>query len=83
MENIIVEIRLAVTGEVVDFMLPAHVPVNALVGEIARMVMQLHQELAYEEERVLLYDLGRGTVVSMDGTLAQQQIRDGMQLMLI
>ncbi len=83
MENIIVEICLAATGEIIDFMLPAHVPASALVEEITRMVMQLHQELCYQEKQTILYDLSRGAEVCADGTLAQQQVRDGTRLLLV
>lgn len=83
METIIVEICLAATGRVVDFMLPAHVTLEAMMGSLVSLVEQAFQELTYQGGRPMLCDLTTGNVIAPSFTLAQAGVRDGHRLLLV
>lgn len=82
METIIVEICIAATGNVSDFMLPAHVQISSLIQELVRLVEQAYQEITYGEEPPVLCNLTDGGVIAGNLTLAQAGVRDGHRLML-
>ena len=83
MENIIVEITLAATGEVVDFMLPAHVPVGEMIGDLTRLVEQVYQQITYSGEQPVLCNQSEGRMIPLDITLAQAGVQDGHKLILV
>lgn len=83
METIIVEILLGITGEVVEFMLPAHVPLASLMSGILRLVEQVHQNVSFDAATVMLYDAKQALPLEPAWTLAQSGIRDGSQLVLL
>lgn len=81
MENIIVEIALAANGETVDFMLPAHVPVQNLMKELTQVVEQVYQQIATNQP--LLINQSLQQIIPPNQTLAQAGVRDGQRLMLV
>ena len=83
MDTIIVEICIAVTGRVVDFVLPAHVPVRALLNDIIALVEQAFAHIAVDDEQPLLYDRDRAALIPPEMTLAQAGIHDSSQLLLL
>lgn len=83
METIIVEICIAATGNISDFMLPAHIKTSSLIQELVRLVEQAYQEITYGEEPTILCSLTDGSVIAGNLTLAQAGIRDGHRLMLV
>ena len=83
METIIVEICIASTGTVADFMLPAHVQVSKLIGELARLIEQYYQETTFASETPMLCDMNTRRYVPENQTLAQAGIRDGHRLMIV
>ena len=83
METIIVEICIGITGSISDFVLPAHVPVKALTGEIVKLVEQAFPWITFDKELPLLCDGERGTIISGELTLAQAGIRDSARLLLV
>lgn len=83
METIIVEICIGITGSVSDFVLPAHVPVESLVGEIIKLVEQAFPWITYDKEQPLLCDSEKGCVIPGHLTLAQAGIRDSSRLLLV
>lgn len=83
METIIVEVCIGITGCVTDFILPAHVPVSALIEEIARLTEQVFPEITFGNERPLLCDLQSNSIISTHLTLAQANVRDGSRLLLV
>ncbi|MGN0996874.1 MAG: EsaB/YukD family protein [Candidatus Ventricola sp.] len=83
METIIVEICIGVTGSVSDFVLPAHVPVQALIGEIIKLIEQAFPYLTFDTELPLLYDSERKTAIPMQLTLAQAGVCDSSRLLLV
>lgn len=83
METIIVEICIGITGNVEDFVLPAHVPVQALTGEIIKLVEQAFPWIAFDKELPLLCDGEKGNIIPGHLTLAQAGIRDSSRLLLL
>lgn len=83
MDTIIVEIRIAVTGRVVDFVLPAHVPVRALLNDMIALVEQAFVHIVVDDELPLLYDQDKAALIPLDLTLAQAGIRDSSRLLLL
>lgn len=83
METIIVEICIGITGNVADFVLPAHVPVESLTGEIINLVEQAFPWLVFDKTQPLLCDGEKGCVIPGHLTLAQAGIRDSSRLLLV
>lgn len=83
METIIVEILIGTTGNISDFVLPAHVPVDALIPEIRKLVEQVFPYVAFDEEAPMLCDRDKGTIIPAGMTLAQAGIRDSSRLLLV
>lgn len=83
METIIVEICIGITGSVSDFVLPAHVPVEALIGEIIKLVEQAFPWLTFDGQMPLLCDSEKGRVIPGHLTLAQAGVRDSSRLLLV
>lgn len=83
METIIVEISIAASGDKTEFMLPAHVKIEALLPTIVRMVEQTHQEIQYDLGNTMLCDFKTKKILPPSITLAQAGIRQGNKLMLI
>ena len=82
-ETIIVEICIGITENVSDFVLPAHVPVDALIVEIIRLVEQVFPHLTFDDEMPMLCDRDKGTVIPGNLTLAQAGVRDSSRLLLL
>lgn len=83
MESIIIEIIPGSTGEHIDFMLPAHVPLSSLIDDIARFIEQVNQLIMFDKENLTLIDTDNGQVLCLEWTLAQNGIRDGSTLMIL
>ena len=83
METIIVEINIAASNENTEFILPAHVKIEALLPAIVRLVEQTHQELHYQLDNTVLCDSGSQRILPSSITLAQAGIRQGNRLMLV
>ena len=83
METIIVEINIAASDENVEFVLPAHVKVEALLPAIIRLVEQTHQALQFDPEKTMLCDPRSQKILLPSITLAQAGVRQGHRLMLV
>ncbi|MBE5796767.1 MAG: hypothetical protein E7327_05235 [Clostridiales bacterium] len=83
METIIIEITLGNTGDVAEFMLPAHVPIRSLTQDIAQLVEQVNLSVAFDRESIVLFDLDRSILLQQDWTLAQNGVRDSSRLMIL
>lgn len=83
MESIIIEITLGNTDEVVEFMLPAHVPVSSLLPDIAQLIEQVNLSVAFDRQTIVLFDLDRSILLQHDWTLSQNGIRDSSRLMIL
>ena len=83
METIIVEICIGSIGTVADFMLPAHVQVSKLIGELARLIEQHFPETTFAQEQLFLCDMASQQMIPENQTLAQAGIRDGHRLMIV
>lgn len=83
METIIIEIMLGNNGEVVEFMLPAHVPLGALLQDIVAMIEQVNQTVAFDKNSIVLVDIEHNNLLRPDWTLAQNQVHDGSRLMIL
>ena len=83
MESIIIEIVLGNTGQCVEFMLPAHVPISSLVQDIARLIEQVHLTVAFDKDAIALLDMEKGNLLCMEWTFAQNKVLDGSRLMIL
>lgn len=83
MESIIIQIILGCTGDSADFMLPAHVPVSALLDDIARLAEQVYPTAAFDPKALVLVDMQSGNVLPREWTLSQSRVEDGGKLMLL
>lgn len=83
METIIVEITLGCTGEVLEFMLPAHIPVASLTEDMALLIEQQRPGVAFDKAAVVLFDLDKQHVLNVDWTLAQNDLRDSSRLLML
>lgn len=83
METIIIEIVLGCTGEIEEFMLPAHVPLVSLLQDIAMLIEQVDPNAAFDKDHLLLYDLDHSALLQSEWTLAQNGVRDGSRLMIL
>lgn len=83
MESIIVEIVLGNTDEVVEFMLPAHITVKALIPDIIRLIEQVKLQVAFDKDCVVLFDTEQEVTLKEDWTLAQNGIKDGSRMIIL
>lgn len=83
MEMITVEVLIPATNRVLDFALPAHVPLHKVIGGMMYNVEQGEQNVIFDRGTPLLGDLQNGRMLNLSHTLVQEGIRDGMRLMLI
>lgn len=82
METIIIEITLGALDEAASFILPAHVPVRMLLGEIIRQVGLVYWNAEYDAQAMLL-DKESCQPLHPQLTLAQNGVREGSKLILI
>lgn len=83
METIIVEMLLASTGESIEFMLPAHVPLSSLLDDVAQLIEQLNLAVAFDRENIILFDLDRSLLMQPEWTPAQNGLHDSSRLMIL
>lgn len=83
METVIVEICMGITGSVSDFILPAHVPVAALISELIKLIEQVYPHITFDRDMPILYEMEKGLPIPMNATLAQAGIRDSSRLLLV
>lgn len=83
METIIIEIVLGSTGDVEEFMLPAHVPLSSLLQDIALLIEQMNTQVAFDRGSLILYDTRQQTLLQPSWTLAQNGVQDGSRLMIL
>lgn len=83
METIIIEILLGSTGDVEEFMLPAHVPLISLLQDMALLIEQMNPQVAFDRNSLILYDASRHTLLQPAWTLAQNGVHDGSRLMIL
>ena len=83
METIIVELMLAATGEYIEFMLPAHVPLGSLMDDMAQLIERLNMSVAFDREDIILFDLDRSIVMQPEWTPAQNGLHDSSRLMIL
>ena len=83
METIIVELYIGENGATADFMLPAHVPVSQLTGELRGLIEQVYPEISFGQETPVLCDMQTCRIISQNLTLAQAGIRDSHRLMIV
>lgn len=82
METIIVNITLGALGKTVEFILPAHVPIQSLMDGILRRVSLTFWNAAYDET-ALLYSMEDRKPLQPQWTLAQCGVYERAALMLI
>lgn len=82
METIIVEMILGALDKTVQFILPAHVPVETLMDDIIRQVRLVYWNAEYDRSAVL-YSADYQQVLQPQKTLAQCGIHEGSTLILI
>lgn len=83
METVIVEITITATGDKLDFMLPAHVPLEQIIGELIRKLEQYMPSVMIDKENPVLYIQDTTKQISPEQTLAQAGIQDGSRLVLV
>ncbi|MGI6636216.1 MAG: EsaB/YukD family protein [Christensenellales bacterium] len=83
METVIVELTISATSEKVDLMLPAHVPMDAIMGEIIRKLEQYMPNMMIDKEYPMLYNPETLKVLPRNGTLAAAGIHDGSSLVIV
>lgn len=83
METIIVEIELGISGERYEFMLPAHVPIAAILEDIIGKLERYQPSVLIDKRAPMLLLPQTGRIVSLENTLAQEGLRDGGKLRLI
>lgn len=82
METIIVNITLGALGKTVEFILPAHVPIQNLMDSILRQVGLTFWNVAYDDS-AMLYSLEDRKPLQPQWTLAQCGVHERAALMLI
>ena len=83
METIVVEICIAATGTMADFMLPAHIPVSKLTAELVPLIEQAYQEVYFGQEMPVLCDMTSRRISPENLTLAQAGVRDSQRLLIV
>lgn len=83
METIILEITISATGETLDFMLPAHVRLSAMMEEIIRKLENLLPSIMIDPEHPMLYNPETSKLVLPSQTLAEAGLQDGSRLVLV
>ncbi|MGI6689377.1 MAG: hypothetical protein GX916_02380 [Clostridiales bacterium] len=83
METVIVELTISAAGETVDLMLPAHVPLDAIMGELIRKLEQYMPSVMIDKEYPMLYNPETLKVLPRSGTLAAAGIHDGASLVIV
>lgn len=83
METVIVELTISATGDKVDFMLPAHVPLEQFLGEMIRKLEQYMPSVMIDKEHPVVYNQETSKVINHDHTLAASGIQDGSRLVLV
>lgn len=83
METIIVEIIIGVSGDLVDFVLPVHVPAAELLPDVIRLIEQTHPTLRMDKQTPVLCDQTDGRMLHPALTLAQSGVRMGHRLLLV
>lgn len=83
MESIIVEIVLGNNDEIVEFMLPAHIPLDSLVPDIVRLIEQVKLQITFDKECVVLFDVEQEFTLKPEWTLAQNGVKDGSRLIIL
>lgn len=83
METIIVEICIGITGNVSDFVLPAHVPVQTLICELIKLIEQVFPYITFDHETPILYEMEKGWPIPLHQSLAQAGVRDSSRLLLV
>lgn len=82
METIIVRIILSPLEDVVEFILPAHVPIQNLMEDIIRQVRLVVWNVEYDSS-AMLYSVEHQQLLQPQWTLAQCGIQESSILMLI
>lgn len=83
METVIVEITISLTGDTVDFMLPAQIPLHAFMGEMIRKLEQFNPSVMLDKVNPVLYNRENSKILAMDQSLAAAGIQDGAKLTLV
>lgn len=82
METIIVEIIIGASGDIVDFALPAHVPLSGMLSDIIRLIEQTHPALLIDKASPMLCDVTNGRMLHPHLTLAQSGVSPGHRLLI-
>ena len=83
MDTLIVEIRLPAINRSDDYVLPAHIPVAAILPSLAEVVRMNTGADVIDPERPMLCFLHGKRPIPPDKTLSQAGVRDSAKLMLI
>lgn len=83
METVIVELTISATGDKVDFMLSAHVPLDQFLGEMIRKLEQYMPSVMIDKEYPMVYNQETSKVLSHAHSLASAGIQDGSRLVLV
>lgn len=83
METIIVELTISATGDILDFMLPAHVKLDAMMEEMIRKLENYLPGIMIDRDHPLLYNQETKRLIPANQTLAQSGLQDGSRLVLV
>lgn len=83
MEIIVIELIIGALEKTLDFMVPAHVPVQAILPGIIRLVEQTNMGITIDPVHPMLFDMERSQPLRPQETLAQAKIHYGHLLLLI
>ena len=82
METVIVEIFLPAISRACDFIMPAHIPVGNLLGDLIETI-RTATGAELDREYPCLCDMEQKRPIPYDKTLSQCGIRDSSRLMLL
>lgn len=82
METMIVEVCLGVLDEIVQFILPAHVPIGTLKENMIRQIKLVYWNVDYDEN-TKLYSQDSQQILAEECTLSQCGIHEGSVITLI
>lgn len=83
MENVIVETYLPGANTHCDFSIPSQIPLEHVLGEMAKAVGICTNNAMVDIEVPMLINERTGQVLDLERTLAENQIFDGDRLILI
>ncbi|MBR1707282.1 MAG: EsaB/YukD family protein [Clostridia bacterium] len=83
MESIIVETYLPGANKYYDFSIPSQIPLEHILGEMAKAVGTCTDNAMVDTEVPMLINERTGQILDLERTLVENQILDGDRLILI